>query len=68
MITVLKNLQLSLYQLNPVYKIKENDEENNAKIIQAVTERLCDQSRPSLITLKNQLYFTKHYHDRGKDV
>lgn len=32
----------------------------------AVAERLCDQIRPSLVTLKNQLYFAKHYHDRGK--
>ncbi|KYQ50231.1 hypothetical protein ALC60_10685 [Trachymyrmex zeteki] len=58
---------LSLYQLNPAYRIKENDEEN-AKVIQAVTERLCDQSRSSLVTLKNQLYFAKHYHDRDETV
>lgn len=31
-------------------------------------KRLCDQSKPSLITLKNQLYFAKHYHDRGKRI
>ncbi|KAG5338441.1 CF206 protein, partial [Acromyrmex heyeri] len=63
----LASFLLSLYQLNPVYRIKENDEEN-AKIIQAVTERLCDQNRPSLVTLKNQLYFAKHYHDRDETV
>ncbi|XP_012062355.1 PREDICTED: UPF0704 protein C6orf165 homolog [Atta cephalotes] len=63
----LASFLLSLYQLNPVYRIKENDEEN-AKIIQAVTERLCDQSQPSLVTLKNQLYFAKHYHDRDETV
>ncbi|KYN19793.1 PREDICTED: UPF0704 protein C6orf165 homolog [Trachymyrmex cornetzi] len=63
----LASFLLSLYQLNPVYRIKENDEEN-AKVIPAVTERLCDQSRPSLVTLKNQLYFAKHYHDRDETV
>lgn len=64
---IFENFQLSLYQLNPEYRVKENAEENE-KVVQAVTERLCDQSRPSLITLKNQLYFVKHYHDKGKSV
>lgn len=57
-----------MYQLNPTYQIKENDEENNARIIQTITETLCDQSKSSLITLKNQLYFVKHYHERGKKI
>ncbi|XP_077266992.1 cilia- and flagella-associated protein 206 [Temnothorax americanus] len=63
----LASFLLSLYQLNPAYRIKENDEKN-AKVIQAITERLGDQSRPSLATLKNQLYFAKHYHDRDETV
>ncbi|XP_011702835.1 PREDICTED: UPF0704 protein C6orf165 homolog [Wasmannia auropunctata] len=62
----LASFLLSLYQLNPAYR-KENDEEN-VKEVQAITERLCDQSRPSLVTLKNQLYFAKHYHDRDETV
>ncbi|XP_011174414.1 cilia- and flagella-associated protein 206 [Solenopsis invicta] len=63
----LASFLLSLYQLNPAYQIKESDEEN-AKVIQVITERLCDQSRPSLVILKNQLYFVKHYHDRDETV
>ncbi|XP_011140290.2 LOW QUALITY PROTEIN: cilia- and flagella-associated protein 206 [Harpegnathos saltator] len=59
---------LSLYQLNPSYRIKEKDEEHNARILEAITERLCDQSKPSLTTLRNQLYFTKHYHERDETV
>ncbi|KAM0730404.1 Cilia and flagella-associated protein 206 [Formica fusca] len=64
----LASFLLSLYQLNPIYRIKENDEENNARVTQAIVERLCDQSKPSLVTLKNQLYFVKHYHDRDETV
>ncbi|XP_012543365.2 cilia- and flagella-associated protein 206 [Monomorium pharaonis] len=63
----LASFLLSLYQLNPAYQINENDEEN-AKVVNAIAERLCDQSRPSLVTLKNQLYFAKHYHDRDETV
>ncbi|XP_012222959.2 cilia- and flagella-associated protein 206 [Linepithema humile] len=64
----LASFLLSLYQLNPTYQIMENDEENNARIIQVVTETLCDQSKSSLVTLKNQLYFVKHYHERDETV
>ncbi|XP_072759801.1 cilia- and flagella-associated protein 206 [Anoplolepis gracilipes] len=64
----LASFLLSLYQLNPIYRIKENDEESNAGVTQAIVERLCDQNKPSLITLKNQLYFVKHYHDRDETV
>ncbi|XP_070170518.1 cilia- and flagella-associated protein 206 [Polyergus mexicanus] len=64
----LASFLLSLYQLNPIYRIKENDEESNAKVIEAIVERLRDQSKPSLVTLKNQLYFVKHYHDRDETV
>ncbi|XP_011645595.1 cilia- and flagella-associated protein 206-like [Pogonomyrmex barbatus] len=70
-ISVTKDLAsflLSLYQLNPAYRIKENDEGSNMKVVQVITERLCDQSKPSLATLKNQLYFAKHYHDRDEIV
>ncbi|KAL6262791.1 hypothetical protein P5V15_005581 [Pogonomyrmex californicus] len=70
-ISVTKDLAsflLSLYQLNPAYRIKENDEGSNMKVVQVITERLCDQSKPSLATLKNQLYFAKHYHDRDETV
>ncbi|KAL0129841.1 hypothetical protein PUN28_001831 [Cardiocondyla obscurior] len=63
----LASFLLSLYQLNPAYRIKENDEET-ARMVQAITERLCDQNRPSLVTLKNQLYFAKHYHDTDETV
>ncbi|KAL6446763.1 hypothetical protein ACFW04_001295 [Cataglyphis niger] len=59
---------LSLYQLNPIYRIKEDDEESNERVTQAIVERLCDSSKPSLVTLKNQLYFIKHYHDRDETV
>ncbi|XP_011878807.1 PREDICTED: UPF0704 protein C6orf165 homolog [Vollenhovia emeryi] len=64
----LASFLLSLYQLNPAYRTKENGNEENARVIQAVTERLCDQSRPGLVTLKSQLYFAKHYHDRDETV
>ncbi|XP_011263065.1 cilia- and flagella-associated protein 206 [Camponotus floridanus] len=64
----LASFLFSLYQLNPIYRIKENDEEGNARLTQAIMKRLCDQSKPSLITLKNQLYFAKHYHNRDETV
>lgn len=56
-----------MFQLNPIYEIKVDDEENNEKIIQAIVEKICDQERPSLTILKGQLYFAKHYHDRGEN-
>ncbi|KMQ94994.1 hypothetical protein RF55_4818 [Lasius niger] len=64
----LASFLLSLYQLNPTYRIKENDVESNARIIQAIVKRLCDQNKPCLVILKNQLYFAKHYHDRDETV
>ncbi|XP_060825040.1 cilia- and flagella-associated protein 206-like [Bombus pascuorum] len=59
---------LTLFQLNPIYEIKIDDEENNEKIIQAIVEKICDQEKPSLTILKSQLYFAKHYHDRDETV
>ncbi|XP_043519912.1 cilia- and flagella-associated protein 206-like isoform X1 [Frieseomelitta varia] len=59
---------LTLFQLNPVYGLKVDDEENNKKIVQAIVEKICDQDKPSLTTLKSQLYFAKHYHDRDETV
>ncbi|CAK9807568.1 Cilia- and flagella-associated protein 206 [Anthophora quadrimaculata] len=59
---------LTLFQLNPVYKIKVDDEESNKKIVQAIVEKICKQDSPSLTILKTQLYFAKHYHDRDETV
>ncbi|CAK9824752.1 Cilia- and flagella-associated protein 206 [Anthophora retusa] len=59
---------LTLFQLNPVYKIKTDDEESNEKIVQAIVETICEQDSPSLTILKTQLYFAKHYHDRDETV
>ncbi|EZA52577.1 hypothetical protein X777_08060 [Ooceraea biroi] len=64
----LASFLLDLYQLNPMYRIKQPDEENNMRIIETITKKLCDQSRPSLVTLKSQLYFAKHYHERDETV
>ncbi|XP_014487436.1 PREDICTED: UPF0704 protein C6orf165 homolog [Dinoponera quadriceps] len=64
----LASFLFSLYQLNPTYRIKEKDEEKNTRILEAITERLCDQSKASLTTLKNQLYFAKHYHERDETI
>ncbi|KOC59228.1 UPF0704 protein C6orf165 like protein [Habropoda laboriosa] len=59
---------LTLFQLNPTYEIKADNEENNEKIIQAIVEKICEQDKPSLTVLKTQLYFAKHYHDRDETV
>ncbi|KAG7189976.1 hypothetical protein KM043_006136 [Ampulex compressa] len=59
---------LSLLQLKSTYQIKEDDEGNDARIIQAMTQKLCDQTRPSLIVIKNQLYFAKHYLERDETI
>jgi len=38
------------------------------RIIEAIADKLCDQRRPSLGTLKIQLYFVEHYHEKGKRI
>ncbi|KAF7384913.1 hypothetical protein HZH66_011999 [Vespula vulgaris] len=55
---------LSLTQLNPVYQLIDDDEISHKKLIEVIKEKLQDQSRPSLTTLKNQLYYAKHYRER----
>nr|XP_012136219.1 PREDICTED: UPF0704 protein C6orf165 homolog isoform X2 [Megachile rotundata] len=59
---------LTLFQLNPKYEIKEDDDEHNKEIVDVIVERLRDQDCPCLTTLKNQLYFSKHYHEREETV
>ncbi|XP_017889336.1 cilia- and flagella-associated protein 206-like [Ceratina calcarata] len=59
---------LSLLQLNPAYEVKPDDEESNEKIVKAVTDKICDQDKPSLTVLKSQLYFAKHYHGTAETV
>lgn len=61
-------LQITLFQLNPLYKIKMDDEKNNENLINDIVEKICDEKEISLIILKIQLYFTKHYHNRGENV
>ncbi|KAK2583789.1 hypothetical protein KPH14_009690 [Odynerus spinipes] len=57
---------LSLLQLNPEHQINENDETCYTNITETVIERFQDQHRPSLTTLKNQLYYAKHYRERDE--
>ncbi|XP_076759546.1 cilia- and flagella-associated protein 206 [Xylocopa sonorina] len=59
---------LGLFQLNPAYEIKVDDQENSERIIQAIADKICDQEKPSLTVLKSQLYFAKHYHDRDETI
>ncbi|XP_043679846.1 LOW QUALITY PROTEIN: cilia- and flagella-associated protein 206-like [Vespula pensylvanica] len=59
---------LSLTQLNPAYQLIDDDEISHKKLIEVIKEKLQDQSRPSLTTLKNQLYYAKHYRERGHYV
>ncbi|XP_043265625.1 cilia- and flagella-associated protein 206-like [Colletes gigas] len=58
---------ITLFLLNPIYEIKTDDDEDE-KLVQAITKRICDQDKPSLTILKNQLYFAKHYHERDETV
>ncbi|XP_014605255.1 PREDICTED: UPF0704 protein C6orf165-like [Polistes canadensis] len=59
---------LSLTQLNPIYQFMEDDEISHKKVIQVIKEKLRDQDRPSLTTLKNQLYYAKHYRERDEII
>ncbi|KAI4492577.1 hypothetical protein M0804_002368 [Polistes exclamans] len=60
--------ELSLTQLNPIYQFMEDDEISHKKVIQVIKEKLRDQDRPSLTTLKNQLYYAKHYRERDEII
>lgn len=60
--------QLALSELNPVCRIDENDETKTKNAIRQVTEKLLDQSSSSLVTLKMQLYFAKHYANRDDTI
>ncbi|OAD56516.1 hypothetical protein WN48_03203 [Eufriesea mexicana] len=51
-----------------MYEIKVDDEENNEKIVRAIIDKICDQEKPSLTTLKSQLYFAKHYRNRDDTI
>ncbi|XP_076234575.1 cilia- and flagella-associated protein 206 [Calliopsis andreniformis] len=59
---------LTLFQLNPAYEIKTDNEASIEKIVEAIVNKICDQDKPSLVTLKNQLYYAKHYHGRDETV
>ncbi|KAF7386108.1 hypothetical protein HZH68_013240 [Vespula germanica] len=59
---------LSLTQLNPVYQLIDDDEISHKKLIEVIKEKLQDQNRPSLTTLKNQLYYAKHYRERDEII
>lgn len=61
------SLQVSLISLSVSYRTDKNGDEtgNETKILAAVIEKLLDQSGPSLVTLKIQFHFAKHYRDRG---
>ncbi|XP_053975332.1 cilia- and flagella-associated protein 206-like [Hylaeus volcanicus] len=63
----LASFLITLFQLSPAYEIKTDDDENE-KIARAIAEKICDQDKPSLTILKNQLYFGKHYHERDETV
>lgn len=61
-------LQLTLSELNPACRINEKDESTTEEAIRRVTEKLLAQSSPSLVTLKIQLYFAKHYANRDDTI
>lgn len=42
-----------------------DDEKNNENLINDIVEKICNEKEISLTILKIQLYFTKHYHNRG---
>lgn len=58
-------LQITLFHLNPIYKM---DDEKNENLIKDIVEKICDEKKISLTILKIQLYFAKHYHARGKNI
>ena len=55
-------------ELNPVCNVDENDEAGTEAATRIVTEKLLAQSSPSLVTLKIQLYFAKHYANRDETI
>ncbi|XP_011496909.1 PREDICTED: UPF0704 protein C6orf165 homolog [Ceratosolen solmsi marchali] len=61
---------LSLISLNSTYQVDDHKDETNSekKIRAAVIEKLLDQSGPSLLTLKTQFHFAKHYIDRDSII
>ncbi|XP_035723460.1 cilia- and flagella-associated protein 206-like [Vespa mandarinia] len=63
---------LSLTQLNPIYQLIDGDDDENEishrKLIDIIKEKLQDQNRSSLTTLKNQLYYAKHYRERDEII
>ncbi|XP_012281391.1 cilia- and flagella-associated protein 206 [Orussus abietinus] len=59
---------LNLCNLSPVYHVHPEDDVDSAKIVEVVTEKLLDQQRPSLVTLRIQLYFAKHYNSRDEVI
>nr|XP_034179194.1 cilia- and flagella-associated protein 206 [Osmia lignaria] len=58
----------TLYQLNPEYEIKKDDDERNTVIVETIVEKIHNQDRASLTILKNQLYFSKHYHEKEETI
>lgn len=63
-------MSLSLTTTNNEEPRRKDDDvdaqnENEAKLIKGVIEKLLDQTRPSFITLRLQFHFAKHYRDRG---
>ncbi|XP_015119230.1 cilia- and flagella-associated protein 206 [Diachasma alloeum] len=57
---------IDLHKLNPeCITMEQNNVKSVNKIIRIITEKLTSQNRPSLITLKMQLYFMKHYGTRA---
>ena len=51
--------------LNPEYSIDKGKDEEILKVVSILIEKLLDDTKPSLMTIKIQLYFAKHYFDRG---
>nr|XP_046475202.1 cilia- and flagella-associated protein 206-like [Neodiprion pinetum] len=61
---------LDLVLLNPEYDFVREDtcQTDLSSIVSAVTTKLTDQTRPSLVVLKLQLYFKKHYVSRDEAI
>ena len=51
--------------LNPAYSIDKGNDNNTMKVVSNLIEKLLDYTKPSLSTIKIQLYFLKHFSDRG---
>ncbi|XP_033220083.1 cilia- and flagella-associated protein 206-like isoform X2 [Belonocnema kinseyi] len=56
---------LSLMLLHPEYSINKGNDEEMFKMVSVLIEKLLDDTKPSMVTIKIQLYFAKHYFDRG---